>query len=131
MGTFRCGAMNDGHHVRLAGWAAYEGRISADWNAIQCGRVYDNCSRLRVGHYGIRIRVRLRACRRIRLIHLARRLRTRCLRLELHTQLRLQRVRRRIQFPIHAYVHGRDSRPTRTVRLAAKQSTSFVEPACR
>lgn len=48
MRTFRGGAMNDGHHVRLAGWAANEGRISADRNAIQSARVYDDCRVLRM-----------------------------------------------------------------------------------
>lgn len=106
MSTFRGGAMNDGHHVRLAGRAAYECRISSDWHKVRpCRRVYDNWSVLRIR---LGAKRRLCRCRRMRLIVVTR-LRCRCLRLELHTQLRLHRI----PFLSNA-LHGKRTKPNRT-----------------
>lgn len=93
--------MNDGHHVRLAGGAAYECRISSDGHEVRpCSRVYDNWSVLRIR---LRAKRRLCRCRRKSLIVVTR------LRLELHAQLRLHRI----PFLSNA-LHGKRTKPNRT-----------------
>lgn len=108
MSTFRGGAMYDGHHVRLAGGAAYECRIASDGHQVRpCRRVYDNWGVLRIRLPHGRIKRWLCRCRRIRLIAVTR-LRCRCLRLELHTQLWLHWI----PFLINA-LHGKRTEPSR------------------